>query len=624
MLEAIRKRSAGILVKLLFVLLIISFGAWGIGDYVGGGGGSNTVATIGEVEISTQEFNTEFQREFNRLRQAFGGEVTREQARAFGIDRRVLGQIVNRILVQLGAQDLGVSISDDLIREEIQKTSAFHSTIGNFERALFEQVLQSNGLTEAGYINLLRTEMSNAQYLGSIESGVKAPRSLVNRVYRYRQEKRTADTVLVPDSSITGISEPTGSELTAFHKENAQRFTAPEYRSLTVVELQADELAKEISVADELIKEAFENRQDEFNTPEQRTLQQMVVGTELDANIAHAMLVKGDDFATVAMTVAKMDAKSLELGKMTRDKLLPELAEAAFGMPQGGFSKPVKSPLGWHIFRVAGIERARQKTFAEVKGDLTKELAREKAIDGLFSLSNKLEDALGGGSTLEEASQSINLKTRKIANIDARGLGTDGKQISGLPKGKFLETASQTEESTESQLTESGTDGYFILRVDKITAPALKPLASIRGDVVNAWKAQQRIKKGEEKAKAALARLKGGADFATVATELGTKVSTSPAFTRFPDGSLPAEMVTNAFTLKKGEYTLARGDTGYTIARLKDIQDANPSSDKKGVDEINRLLEQGLKVDINSQISSDLRKRFPVTVNQATLDRLFQ
>ena len=98
MLEAIRKRTASIFVKGLLGLLVVSFAIWGIGDVFRGGGGTTAVAQVGNVEIRPDQFNTELQREMNRLRTVFGGELDLERARALGLADSVLGRMINDVL----------------------------------------------------------------------------------------------------------------------------------------------------------------------------------------------------------------------------------------------------------------------------------------------------------------------------------------------------------------------------------------------------------------------------------------------------------------------------------------------------------------------------------------------
>ena len=85
MLSALRKRSGGILVKSLLILLIISFGAWGIQDWLNPAISGNAVATVGEDEIGTVEVDRRVRQEVARLRQMFGNQFSQEQALKFGI-----------------------------------------------------------------------------------------------------------------------------------------------------------------------------------------------------------------------------------------------------------------------------------------------------------------------------------------------------------------------------------------------------------------------------------------------------------------------------------------------------------------------------------------------------------
>ncbi len=549
MLVAIRKRTASFFVKALLVLLVVSFALWGIGDVFRGGSRTTAVAEVGDVEIRPDQFNKEFQREMTRLRGVFGGELDLERARALGLADSVLGRMINDILFAQGANALGVAISDDLVSGEIRNTRAFRDSRGTFDRARFEQVLQSNRLTEDGYVALVRGDLTRAHFLDSVQAGAAAPRTLVAAMYNYRQEKRIADLLRVADGAMTGIPEPDDETLAAFHTDKAGRFTAPEYRALTVVTLTAEDLAKEIAISEDALREAFEAREDEFDRPERRRLQMMVLDDEDAAKRAYGMLGEGRDFAGVAKEVANADAETLDLGWVTRDQLLPELADAVFSPQEGGYGEPVKSPLGWHLLRLVAKEPARRQTLDEVRQALTAELARDRAIDSLVNLANRLEDELGGGATLEEAASSLNLKLTKIPAIDRGGRSAGGDPVRSLPPGnQFLATAFQTAEDTESVLTEAGTDAYFIVRVDSIMPPALRPLDSIRAGVTGAWKAERRAEKAKETAEAILTRLRDGVELAAVAAEMRLGIKTTEPFTRSSGGGARSRSTATKFS----------------------------------------------------------------------------
>jgi peptidyl-prolyl cis-trans isomerase D len=627
MLEAIRKRSAGIVVKAFLGLLILSFAVWGIGD-IFRGGGDTSIAHVGGVNIAPDQFKTEFQREMTRLERAFGGRFDRDQARALGVPEQVLERMITRLLFGLGADELGIAIHDDLVATKIRQAPSFRGILGKFDRNQFMSVLSSSGVTEQQYIAMIREDLARSQFLKSMSDGSEAPKILVEAVYRHRGEQRIAEFIKVADQSMTGIAEPDTAALEEFRRGNAARFIAPEYRALTAITINAKHIAKEIAVSEKQLTEAFEQRQDEFNLPERRRLRQILFSDkdEEKAKKARERLSVGASFADVAKDMAGMDADALDMDAMTREQFLPELAETAFALSEGDVSGPIKSPLGWHLIQVAGIENGGQQTLAEVRQKLTQDIAKEKAIDSLFSLANKLEDELGGGTTLEEAASKLDLKLIKTDGIDRQGRDAAGIKVEGLPPKPFMETAFAMSENSESLLTETGADGYFIVRVDRIIAPAPHPIDAVKAEITDAWKTQQRAEAAEKIAQELLKRLSDGAELATIVSESGRAVTTTKAFTRSGEGApaeLPEDLIAGLFAANPGEALRARGGDGHFVARLKEVRAAHPASDPEGVVALYNELSQSLREDVLAQLAGALRKRFPVTVNRQAIDQLF-
>jgi peptidyl-prolyl cis-trans isomerase C len=87
----------------------------------------------------------------------------------------------------------------------------------------------------------------------------------------------------------------------------------------------------------------------------------ILLPTEEEAKAALARVKAGEDFAKVATELSKdPGGEGGDLGWFTKDKMVPEFADAAFKMEPGQVSDPVKSQFGWHIIKV---EEKRMKTF---------------------------------------------------------------------------------------------------------------------------------------------------------------------------------------------------------------------------------------------------------------------
>jgi len=627
MLSALRKRSGGIVVKSLLILLIISFGAWGIQDWLSPAISGNAVATVGDDEIGTVEVDRRVRQEVARLRQMFGNQFSQEQALKFGIIDGIINEQVNQSLIRQGASALGVTISDKLISDDIRSQSDFKGIAGNFDRERFNQVLTSNGLTEQRYVDIVRSSLTNQQYTDSFQSGARAPKIMVDAVYRYRNEKRVVEIALIKDKTFVDVGEPDTSKIEAFHKTNANQFTAPEYRKFTFLQLEANDLVDEIEVSEEDILDSYEARLDEFVTVEKRHVLQMVLSDEEQAKKAQTELLTGREFAIVAKEVADLDEATLDLGVVTKNDLLPALADPAFALMQGVASTPIKSALGWHLLKVTKIEAGGTKKITEVRDVLKNDIAKERAVDSLYNLSRTLEDELGGGASIEEAASNMNFKIASVVAMDQAGKDLAGKAVTGIPAGRaFIQTTFTTKEGEDSQLTESGPEGFFVVRIDGVTAPALRPINTVRAQVIDAWKAKQRSEKSKQQAAKMAADLNNGKALSDIVGSYSLTSTVSKPFKRNDNGTdsgLSPELVKKVFNLEKTKATEGKAAAGHQVVVLASVTKANPSADKVGVDAVRDALSQSLKDDVMAQLTTALRQEIGVDINRPLLNKMY-
>jgi len=624
MLEAIRKHTGGIVVKALMGLLILSFAIWGIGDIGMGGGSSSVAATDGDEEISRNRLRNEVQRRLTEFRKLTGQTLTEEQTRSMGINRATLNQLIDTTLISQGAGKLGITISNDQVAVAIRENKQFRSELGSFDRTRFTQAMNNLGLSETGYVQLLRGDMERNQFVSSLSLGVVTPKKLTDDLYRHRMEQRTAETIRIPDSAAKDLPKPDEATLAKFHKDKASRFTAPEHRSLTVISMTADDLAKEIAVSEDETKASYDQRVHEFSVAEQRDIMQMVFTEEKTAQKAHKMLAEGRAFEDVGKEVAGQEKDLLSFGFMTKEQMMPELAASAFSVDKGKFSEPVKSPLGWHLIRVKDVKEGRSKTYAELKDRLKSDIAREKALDGLFGLSNKVEDELGGGATLREAADRLGLKVVKISSVDRAGSDAKGNPVPNLPKGEFLTVAFETLLGEDSQMTEAGSDGYFALKVDGVTPSVLRPLDTVRKEVTEAWKQTQRAEGARKLAEKLTAEIKGsGTDMAAIAKTKGFDYKETKDLLRQPNrsqASLPPVLTGKLFEMVPGEAAFGRDGDSYIVARLKKVKPAALGADKKTHTALSNKIADGIRQDLVRQLADGLRKYYGVTINMQALN----
>ncbi len=607
----------------LFSLLIASFAVWGIGDIFRGGGQVQSVAEVGDTQILEQDFRRTLTREINRISARFGGQLDMEQARALGIVDQVLGQMIGRTLFELKAADMGMLVTDEQIRQRIRQEPAFQNEAGQFDRNRFVQTLQISGLGEQEYIETLRRDILRQQIAGAISDAVAAPRQLADALYRYREERRIAEIIIVPNDSITGLPEPDDAALQAFHKEFSDNFMAPEYRSVSLVQIRAKDLAEEAAVSDREVRDEFDIRKDDFVTPERRAIEQILLPDEAAAKDVLARMKDGVNFAAVAQELT--GEPPVDLGLMEHDDLPAELAEAVFSLESDQVSAPAQSALGWHILRVNRIEPRKEPVFEEVREELAHDIAMRGAVESMISIANQIDDELAGGASLEDSARGLNLTIRRIEAIDRNGRAPGGEAVGNLPVDRFFEVAFGTEPGQESLVTETGDGDYFILRVDGASPAQVRPLSEVRAEVVELWRAAQRAQRAREKAEAIAERAKVGIEFKTLAAEEGYSVTTTEPLNRFeavasrtPSPALPSKL----FQIKPGEVATVTAPDGHIVAKLVEIRPADPMRNKDDVTTLQESLADTLQGDVLEQFVTTLRSEYGVTVNERQLEAL--
>lgn len=622
MLQAIRSKTTGIVVKGLFVILLLSFAVWGIGDYAFLRSGEQVAVKVGDVKITADRLETEYRRELDRLRQRFG-QIDPEIARQLGLMDQVVDRMINDALFAQEAERQHLLVSDDVIRAQIAANPNFHGLGGTFDRNVFQNVLYQNNLTEAQFIDLMRHDLARSAIIESIAAGARAPDILVDRLYRHREERRVGQVVFVPNASVEKVGEPDDAQLKSVYDDNTERFAEPEYRALSVVRVGVEEVAATITPSEEQIREEYEARLPELSVPERRDLEQILFQSEDAAKEAAAKLAAGTSFADVARDAGQTPEQT-KLDAIARADLLPDLAEPVFALPEGGITAPIHSPLGWHVIRVAKIQPGKKPTLAEVRERIASDVAHRLAANSAYEAAVKAEEAVAGGEPLEDAAAKAGVKVVKVEAVNERGLTPKGEPEAALKDApEALQAAFQTPQGQDSQLIETRSGAFFIVRVDSITPPRTKSLDEVRPQLVELWQAEQRSAAARKRAEAIAEKVKKGTSLAEAAGP-ALKPETTPPVRRDGSGekTVASEVAAQLFALKPGETAVTPGRDGHYVVVLKEVRPTDPATDPDGVARLREQISEQIGNDLVQEYLAALRARYGVTIDHAVIDRL--
>jgi peptidyl-prolyl cis-trans isomerase D len=585
------------------------------------------VAKVGSSEISAVELSEAFNRSLSSLQRRLGGNIDREQAIRLGLMQQALQDLIGRRLVDLEAREMGLTVADDTLRQLITDDPAFQ-TAGRFDRARFEQLLMVNGMNEQSYLASLRQDLTRSMLTGSIAGAVAVPGTLVDTIYRYRNEQRRGRYIPVLASAITDLPQPSDDDLTAYLEAHEAEFTTPEYRRLTFVTLTPEDLLDEVEIGEPAIEAEYQARMDSYRTPERRTVEQLLAPDRETAERAATQAGAGAGLAEVAEALADAGVRADQLGEVSRQDLPEETAAVIFALNQGEVSQPVETPFGWHLFKVGAIEPEEVVPLAEVRDQLARELALSEARERLPGLAVQLDDELAADAALADAAAAVGLQARTVAALDAQGNAPDGAPAADVPDWPKLRELAFSTPAGETTLLEETDDGaYFVIHVEAVTPPQLQTLDEVRPQVVAGWQAERRHELAQQRATDLLGRLKDGAPLDQLATEESLSATPIEPLKRSAPGNaqgINRDAVRALFATPPGQFAdeVVELPDGFAIVATDEIIAADPSAAADAVEALRTELQNDIRGDLLAQFEAQLRRDYPVEIDGAAINRV--
>lgn len=488
------KSRFGVLFTLLALgAIAISFGITDIANVgtPGAPGGGNLIAVgktgVGEAEV--------------RQRTRLALDAVRDQQQdldmtgfvAAGGFESVVSRIENSLVLEAFAKDSGMVASKALVDGQIASIPAFQGFDGKFSQQNFERALASRQITPAQLRNDIARD-TYAQWLITPTVGASQVGDQLALPYAsLLLEKRKGQIGLIParPDQNAAINDQ---QLASFYADNRRRYMIPERRVVRYAVVSPDRFAEGVQVSDAELQQAYKAAGDKYAASATRTLEQVIVGDQALANRI-AGEVKGGKTVAAAASAAGLEATTLTDVKQSdfASQSAAAVAQAAFGASEGAVAGPVRSPLGFHVIKVAGISQSAGRPLAAVRDELTAEVKRKKALEALTQTQERLDNGISDGSTFDELIADQKLSAQTTAALTAQGVNPDSPNAQPDPQvARIMEAGFAAAEGDAPQMVGMGEDGSFaIVAVGRIVPAAARPLQQIREVVVRDWRAQQ-------------------------------------------------------------------------------------------------------------------------------------
>jgi peptidyl-prolyl cis-trans isomerase D len=507
----------------------------------------------------------------------------------------------------------------------------FQDETGNFSKIILNNILIGNNLSEQSFIDLLKGDFIRQNMLSPVAANSKAPETLVDILFQYRAEQRSAEIIYIPNAKFEIKETPDENALKVIYNNNLEKFKAPEYRKIEALLVKASDLVPLSSITQEEIETFYNDNLSRYRTEPTRTVEQIIFNSQEEALNAFSNLNNNE---TLKILKNKINIPEIiDLGKLTINDLTGFDLTPIFGRNTKGVLQPVQTDFGWHIFEITDLSVGSVKALPVVKDEIINFIRDDKALDEMYEATVYMEDLLAAGSSMKEISQTPSYSMININFINRDGVDIDGLKIDiPVETERFLNLAFGAEENIDSQIIE--TDEYaYILRVTSIQPSAPKSYDKVNDEIKTIWKRNQIRKKIEQKVKS-IQDLIGPSSNIFEITENDDMLEFAKLgpLRRFGDSLMvnyiiprkfvSPQLMNKLFKANINDVINAEVEEGHIIAKLKEIIKPDPVLFAETKLQIKNSISTSMGDSIVSNFSSAITDDYDIVINQEAISLL--
>jgi peptidyl-prolyl cis-trans isomerase D len=574
------------IVVLTFVLLYIP-------DFVQttptgtGAGPREVIAEIDGRTVTAGDFQQRYLSQVQAYRQQFGGSLNDQLLRQLGIDRQILAQMIDEQVGLLEAEQNGISVSDDELRQQIFSMPALQENGVFIGEQRYQQLLQSQSppMTPSQFEESLRRSMVLDKLRAALTDWMAVSDEDVEREYKQRNEKVKLQVVALTAAKFRSAVTVTDADVAAHFEAHKAEYRVGEQRKIKYLLLDRDQARLKISVPPADIQRYYNDNIQQFQTPEQVKASHILFKTDgkdeaavrKQAETVLQQAKNGGDFAALAKQYSEDEASRANGGDLDffgRGRMVPEFDTAAFAMEPGQISDLVKSQFGFHIIKVIDKRPGSTRTLDEVRTQIQDQLSLQQADERISTQAAQFADRIKDIADLEPAARELQLM------VQESGFFQREDPVPGLGAAPQVASTAFTLQGTAASGVIATARGPVFVAVSERKDPYVPMLDEVKERVREDLIKSKATEMSRQRASEIAAALKSAKDFAAAAKAQGLEAKETelvPRGSTLPDVGVSAEVERLAFTLPAGSVSDPIQTTDSTvIVRIVDRDEVTP------------------------------------------------
>ena len=562
----------------LGVLIIPTFGFFGISSYMQSNEQSVAVASVDGHEISRADWDTQHRKDIDQIRSR-NPQVDLKLLDTPEAQRQSLDTLVRDRVMQAAVAREGLAVSDDRIKHEYLTNPQFDQ-LRQFTKEQRDAILAQQGLTGNALFDNIGQSLARAQALQGVAASGFMPASSNKATVDAWFDTRDIQWQRFDTKDYAAAIAPTDAQVDAYYKAHAADFVAPEQAKIEYLLLDAAALQSQVKADPTLVQGFYDANKSRYTTAEERRASHILINVAPNASAADVAKAKAQAESVLAEVrkdpaafadIAKKSsqdggsaAQGGDLDFMRKGAIPGPFSDTLFAMKDGEISDVVRSDAGFHIIKMTGSRGGSVKSFDEVKPQIEDQLRLQEAQKLFVADAEKFTNTVyEQPDSLDPAAKAFQL-TKQTATVQRQPApGTTGPLASPkLLAAVFASDAIKNKHNTEA--IEAGPSQLVSARVLEYTAQHTRPLAEVHDQVVAAVRKQQAMAAAKKDGEDRVADAKKDPALALPLTATVSRIDQS--------GAVPRPVVEAALKadLSKGPTVigLPLADGGFAVIRV--------------------------------------------------------
>ena len=619
------------------VLVCLAFIIFYIPDFLRGSSGDaasgDSVAVVQGHEIKADEFRRTYQAQLQAYRAAYGGNMSEQLLKQLGVEQQILQQMVDERASLAEAERLGLTVSDAEVRQRVLAIPAFQENGAFIGEQRYEQLLnaQRPPLTPADFEDSVRRSLVVDKLRNALTDWLSVPDNELEQEYHRKNDRVKLAVVTVTAESVRAQVSASDADVSSYFDGHKDDFKIPEKRKIKYFLVDIEALRAKITVPPADVEHAYNDNIEQYSTPEQVRASHILLKTEgKDDAVVKAkaedvlkQAKSGADFAELAKKYSEDEGSAKNGGDLDffgRGRMVPEFDTAVFAMEPGTISDLVKTQYGYHIIKMTDKKAGTTKAIADVRQQITDQLAFERAQAQATDLAESLAKQISKPADLDTIAKAQGMP------VQESGFFARDEPVLGL--GASPEASARAFTLNDGQVSEAvrTARGFVFETVTGKQASYLPKLDDVKEKVRDVVLKQKARDLARQKATELAAKLKSAPDFEKAAKAAGAEAKTTDLITRdqpIPDLGAAAGVTDAAFKMAQGAVSdPIATDNGTAIIKVLEKQELTADNFTQNKDTFREEVLNDRRSRFFASYMAKAKAKMKIDVNRAALQKV--